>query len=79
MRLWLAGKWDDVRTSFWFVPTVMVAAAMIAVVLLVATGVAAVGGCFRGDRESSDDGGKRRDHRYFREPGHRTLSKVRID
>jgi len=29
MRLWLAGKWDDVRTSFWFVPTVMVAAAIL--------------------------------------------------
>lgn len=29
MNLWLAGKWDDVRTSFWFVPTVMVAAAIL--------------------------------------------------
>jgi uncharacterized membrane protein len=28
MRLWLASKWEDIRTSFWFMPTLMVAAAV---------------------------------------------------
>lgn len=28
MKIWLAGKWDDLRTSFWFVPSIMVAAAI---------------------------------------------------
>ncbi len=28
MRLWLAGKWEDIRTSFWFMPTLMVAGAV---------------------------------------------------
>ena len=28
MRLWLASKWEDIRTSFWFMPTLMVAAAI---------------------------------------------------
>ena len=28
MRLWLASKWEEIRTSFWFVPTLMVVAAI---------------------------------------------------
>ena len=29
MKLWMASKWEDMRTSFWFVPTVLVIAAII--------------------------------------------------
>ena len=29
MKLWLTSKWEEVRTSFWFVPTIMVVAAII--------------------------------------------------
>ncbi|WP_165244989.1 DUF2254 domain-containing protein [Paludisphaera soli] len=29
MKIWLVGRWDDVRTSFWFVPTLMVAGAVL--------------------------------------------------
>ena len=29
MKLWLANKWDGLRNSFWFLPTVMVAAAIV--------------------------------------------------
>ncbi len=29
MRLWLASKWENIQTSFWFVPTVMVFAAIV--------------------------------------------------
>ena len=28
MRVWLENKWDDLRTSFWFLPTFLVAAAV---------------------------------------------------
>lgn len=28
MRLWLNSKWEEIRTSFWFVPTLMVAGAI---------------------------------------------------
>ncbi len=28
MKLWLESKWDDIRTSFWFMPTLMVIAAI---------------------------------------------------
>lgn len=29
MKLWLSGLWDDIRTSFWFMPTLMVAGAVL--------------------------------------------------
>ena len=29
MRIWLDNKWDELRTSFWFVPSVMAAAAVV--------------------------------------------------
>lgn len=29
MKLWLTSKWEDIRTSFWFMPTLMVTAAVI--------------------------------------------------
>ena len=28
MRLWLTSQWEDIRTSFWFMPTLMVVAAV---------------------------------------------------
>ncbi|WP_435010356.1 DUF2254 domain-containing protein [Tundrisphaera lichenicola] len=29
MRIWLAGRWEDLRTSFWFLPSIMVAGAVV--------------------------------------------------